>query len=77
MLCSRGNSHFQQGDEANDSDECPICMEDVASGEGGGIVTKCAHVFCHSCIQEVLAKPMPDDNAENKRYKDNERPCPR
>lgn len=68
----------EDSDEAVDVDECPICMEDVSAGEGGGVVTRCSHIFCRSCVQEVLAKALPDDDPENaKRYKGDERPCPR
>ena len=61
-------------------DECPICMDNVEEKEDGGIITKCGHIFCKSCVLEVIAKDMADDNendARGIRYKPDERPCPK
>lgn len=62
-----------------DEDDCPICMEPFVDGEAGGIVTKCGHTFCRTCITEVLQKAQADDLAEDEgapKYKADERPCP-
>ncbi|GAA5826974.1 hypothetical protein JCM11251_002186 [Rhodosporidiobolus azoricus] len=60
-------------------EECSICMESPEAAESGGIVTRCRHIFCKSCIEEVLAAPMREDHEEGgatKKCKPDQRPCP-
>ncbi|KAM0748722.1 hypothetical protein T439DRAFT_71167 [Meredithblackwellia eburnea MCA 4105] len=69
----------KRGEEVDDEDgDCPICMEPTEDGEGG-VVTKCAHIFCRPCIMDVLAGPAVDrDDGDDRaiNYKADERPCP-
>jgi len=70
-----------QGNEAQfDGDDCPICMTPVSEDEKGGIVTACQHVFCRTCIDEVIAKDQVEDHDDDPKaikYKADQRPCPR
>ncbi|GAA6038972.1 hypothetical protein JCM8097_000134 [Rhodosporidiobolus ruineniae] len=69
----------KDGSEAAD-DECPVCMESPEQNENGAVFTRCCvHVFCRTCIEDVLAAPMRDDHDENdpaKKCKADQRPCP-
>lgn len=55
-------------------------MTPVSEEEAGGIVTRCQHVFCRGCIDEVLAKEQVEDHDNDPKaikYKPDERPCPK
>ncbi|GAA5891117.1 hypothetical protein JCM6882_006429 [Rhodosporidiobolus microsporus] len=63
----------------NPEEECSVCMESPEASETGGIVTKCRHIFCRLCIEEVIKAPMRDDHDDEgagKKCKANQRPCP-
>ncbi|ORY40897.1 SNF2 family N-terminal domain-domain-containing protein [Leucosporidium creatinivorum] len=70
----------KEGNDAQfDGDDCPICMTPVSEDEKGGIVTGCQHVFCRTCIDEVLAKDQVEDHDDDPKaikYKADQRPCP-
>lgn len=71
----------RQGKDAQfDGDDCPICMNPVSEDEKGGIVTACQHVFCRTCINEVIARDQVEDHDDDPKaikYKADERPCPK
>ncbi|KAM0793370.1 hypothetical protein ACM66B_000825 [Microbotryomycetes sp. NB124-2] len=68
----------REGEEIEmEADECPICFSAVQESEDGGVYTKCGHLFCRTCILEVLAKEAEEDGANGPgRFKADERPCP-
>eukprot|EP00794_Sanderia_malayensis_P009927 gene9927-10945_t len=35
---------------AGDSEECSICLDNLTNA----VITRCAHVFCHGCITDVI-----------------------
>lgn len=55
-------------------------MTPVSEDEKGGIVTACHHVFCRTCIDEVIAKDQVEDHDDDPKaikYKADQRPCPK
>lgn len=58
-------------DAVAEDEECPICFEQFENP----VVTSCTHVFCATCIREVLATPRREDGEDGTRYKADERPC--
>ncbi|BGP04654.1 hypothetical protein JCM10049v2_000456 [Rhodotorula toruloides] len=68
----------QQGTDAA-GDECAICMEDFHESEQGGAVTRCAHIFCYTCLVDVINAEQRGDHDEegaDKKCKADQRPCP-
>ncbi|KAK4057554.1 hypothetical protein OIO90_001199 [Microbotryomycetes sp. JL221] len=60
-----------------EGDECPICLSSVQECPEGGVFTKCSHLFCRTCISEVINKEQVDDGADEPgRFLQEERPCP-
>jgi len=44
----------RDGEDLEVSDECSICLEEVISSEAGGVVTRCSHSFCKTCITDTI-----------------------
>ncbi|GAA5958411.1 hypothetical protein JCM3765_007868 [Sporobolomyces pararoseus] len=68
----------QRGDQEGTHDECGICLDDVLATECGGVVTKCSHVFCRTCIIDTIGQAMVDDAGDENadKCKPDQRPCP-
>ncbi|GAA5925394.1 hypothetical protein JCM10213_008780 [Rhodosporidiobolus nylandii] len=59
--------------------ECPVCLENPEQDENGAVVTRCAHIFCRTCAEEIVAAPPKedhDDQGAGKKCKADQRPCP-
>ncbi|GAA6012599.1 hypothetical protein JCM11491_005448 [Sporobolomyces phaffii] len=70
--------HDLEDPEYVDDGTCPVCSEPIMNYAGDGSVTPCGHVFCTSCIQEVLHEPAEDDMGDprGRKCKKGEAPCP-
>ena len=49
-------SEDKQGDEARNSHPCPICLEDVKTGDQVSYASPCRHCFHHSCLIEWVKR---------------------
>lgn len=61
------------------TDETPAPQEDFHESEGGGAVTRCAHIFCYNCLVDVINAEQRADHDEegaDKKCKADQRPCP-
>lgn len=54
-------------------------QEDFHESEQGGAVTRCAHIFCYTCLVDVINAEQRGDHDEegaDKKCKADQRPCP-
>ncbi|CEQ38733.1 SPOSA6832_00205 [Sporobolomyces salmonicolor] len=67
----------KDGDEAR-ADECSVCLEIMQANEGGGVITRCLHSFCRTCIEDTIKQPMVEDAGDENTAKctADQRPCP-
>ncbi|GAA5878832.1 hypothetical protein JCM1840_000729 [Sporobolomyces johnsonii] len=65
------------GDDAR-ADECSVCLEMMQANEGGGVVTRCLHSFCRTCIEDIIKRPVVDDAGDDNitQCTADQRPCP-
>ena len=69
-------SEFRQASQSGVTEPQIVCFEPLGDG---GVVTGCSHLFCKSCVDNILAAPMqeePEGDQQAAKYKVGERPCP-
>ncbi|KAG8849716.1 hypothetical protein FRB96_000656 [Tulasnella sp. 330] len=68
IVLERMEEEKNSPDDAAVSDECPICFELMTEP----VVTRCKHVYCRTCIDNVFEAPLLEDVQHNHQ----DRTCP-